>query len=382
MPKKVLVLLVLPLLAIGILAGIAITVLPRAYITISVLSKTITREETIGIDPQVTTPDILAKVIPAKKIEREVKGEKSIPVTGKKKVGDPAKGTVTVYNKSESQAYTLAKGTVLSTGPISYTIDADVTVASASTNLAQGETTFGKASADLTAVSVGAEGNIAAEKEFSFKEYPATVLIARNEKPFSKGTSRDVTVVSRADYDALQKALTADLVDKAKAELAQSVVGVEKMVEDTIKTAVKEKQFMEEIDQEAKDLHGSLALTVTALTYSEDDVKLLMEGLIKSEIPTGFAINPARTTIDLTGLKIGKNEKMTALARLTCEALPSVDVERLKPMLAGKTIDEVKKLLETVDGVSSAEFQFQYSLFHNRMPKNPAHISLTVSVVP
>ena len=132
---------------------------------------------------------------------------------------------------------------------------------------------FGKAAAPVTAVAVGTEGNIEANKEFTLKEYQSSVLVARNEQPFTGGTSKEVTVVSRTDYDTFVKSLTADLIEKAKAELVQSVTGKDRMIDQTVKTAVKEKQFTEEIDQEAKDLHGSLSVSVSAYTYNEEDVK-------------------------------------------------------------------------------------------------------------
>jgi hypothetical protein len=172
---------------------------PRVTVTLSVLPKDISRQDSVIIDPQATTIDTEKKVIPGKKLEKVVSGEKNIPTTGKKKIGDPAKGTVTIFNKSEGTAYSLKKGTIISTGTLQFVLDSDVSVASASTNLSQGQTVFGKTTTTATANTVGTEGNIEANREFTLKDYQSSVLVARNDQPFTGGTSKEVTVVSRAD---------------------------------------------------------------------------------------------------------------------------------------------------------------------------------------
>jgi len=351
----------------------------RATVMLSVLPKVINLEDTVVIDPQAVTIDTEKKVIPGKKLEKVVSGEKSVPATGKKKVGDPAKGTVTLFNKTEGTAYTLKKGTLINTGTLQFTIDSDVSIASASMSLSGDQLTFGKTSTAVTAVVVGTEGNIEANKEFSVKEYANSVLVARNEKAFTGGTSKDVTVVSRADYDTLLKVLTSDLIEKAKGELTQSVSGKDRMIEQTIKTAVKEKQYVEEIDQEAKDLHGSLTVSVSAYTYNEDDVQTLLSGFVQKDIPSGYMVNPGKTTVAIGPITVAKDGKMTTKATLTSYALPNIEEVSVKKMIAGKKLREVENELRTITGVASAEFTFQSSWRKDVLPVNPNHISITVS---
>jgi len=355
--------------------------LPRATVTLAVLPKTITREDTVVIDPVATVIDTQNKIIPGKKLEKVVSGEKTMAATGKKKIGDPAKGTVTIFNKSEGTAYTLKKGTVLTIGGLQFTLDTDVSVASASTNLSQGQTVFGKAAAPVTAVAVGTEGNIEANKEFTLKEYQSSVLVARNEQPFTGGTSKEVTVVSRTDYDTFVKSLTADLIEKAKAELVQSVTGKDRMIDQTVKTAVKEKQFTEEIDQEAKDLHGSLSVSVSAYTYNEEDVKALLSGVAQQDIPQGYSVNPGRTTVTVGNVTVAKDGTMTAKASLTASAIPTIDSSFVKNTIAGKKLIDVEDELKTIPGVASAEFMFRSAWKKDILPKNPDHISVIVTTV-
>ena len=355
--------------------------LPRATVTLAVLPKTITLEDTVVIDPQGTVIDMEKKIIPAKKLEKVVTGEKTVPATGKKKIGDQAKGTVTIFNKAEGTAYSLKKGTVISIGSLQFTLDSDVSVASAATNLSKDQLIFGKASVAVTAGAVGPEGNIEVNKEFSIKDYNSGILVARNDQAFTGGTSKEVTVVSRADTDTLLKSLTADLIEKAKTELTQSVTGKERMIDQTVKTLVKEKQFIEEIDQEAKDLHGSITVSVSAYTYNEEDIKSLLSGVSQKDIPPGYVINPGRTTVTIGDVTIAKDGKMTTKAVLSTGAIPTIDENSIKKSIAGKKLIDVEKELKIIPGVASAEFLFQSTWKKDVLPINPDHISVTVITV-
>lgn len=355
--------------------------LPRVTVTLSVLPKDISRQDSVIIDPQAIIIDTEKKVIPGKKLEKVVSGEKNIPTTGKKKIGDPAKGTVTIFNKSEGTAYSLKKGTIISTGTLQFVLDNDVSLASASTNLSQGQTVFGKITTTATANTVGTEGNIEANREFTLKDYQSSVLVARNDQPFTGGTSKEVTVVSRADYDNLLKSLTSDLIEKAKAELTQSVSGKDRMIDQTVKTAVKEKQYVEEVDQEAKELHGSLTVSVSAYTYNEDDVISLLSAVAQADIPAGYVVNPGRTTVTIGDVTVAKDGKMTAKATLVSSAIPAIDSSSIKKTIAGKKLVDVEKELKNIAGVASAEFVFKSAWKKDTLPIRADNISVTVSPV-
>jgi len=377
-PKKIVAIgfVILAVIAFGII--VLTRILPRVTVTLAVLPQTVTREDTITIDPQSAVIDGAKKIIPAKKLEKTVTGEKAVAATGKKKIGDPAKGAVILYNKSEDNAYTLKKGTILTTGSLQFALDSDVSIASSSMSLSGDQLTFGKATGTVTAVTVGTEGNVEAGKEFSIKEHATSILVARNEKAFTGGTSKEVTVVSRADTDALLKSLTADLVEKAKTELTQSVSGKERMIEQTIKTAVKDKQFMEEIDEETKDLHGTLSISVSAYTYNEEDIKILLSGIAQGDVPVGYSVNQGRTSVAIGNMTVAKNGVMTARATLNLGALPSIDEEKMKKTIAGKKLVDVQSELKLIPGVASAEFLFRSSWKKDVLPTDPNHITLTV----
>jgi len=351
--------------------------LPQSTVILSVVPKTVSKEKTIAISPAATAIDREKFVIPGKKQEKNITGEKTITVTGKKKIGDPSKGTVTLYNKTTT-ARSLKKGTILTAKSLQFTLDTDTSVASASESI--GSITFGKISTAVTAVDIGEEGNIAGSAEFSVKGFETSVIAGRNDQPFTGGKSREVTVVSRADYDALIKALTDELVGKAKTELTASVSGAEKLIDATVKTTVMGKTFTEELDQEARDLHGKVTIAVSGISYNENDGKELFSSLASGDIPSGYMASERQTVFTVTNPSLKKDGNIGALGAIKIVAMPKIDESVVQKNLAGKTIIRAEEILKRLQGVASAEVSFKPRFMNKRLPMRPKNISLTVVV--
>lgn len=353
-------------------------VYPRANVTILEIQYPIKETSMLTINPTASVADINSKIIPGKKLEHTVSGEKVIPVAGKKSVGDPSKGIVTIYNKSLSPRI-LKKGSVLAASALQLTLDDDVTVASASESI--GSITFGKANGAITASTIGPKSNLPAGTEFTFKELSASIAIARNDQPLTGGTSREVTVVSRTDYDALVSALTTELVEKAKSDLSADVGGKEKLIDATIKTEVKEKSFVEELDQEAKELQGKLTVAVSGISYNEDDASSYMSGLVEAKVPQGYVLIGERTTLVVSDIQMKKDGTISAKALFDGIALPKIDTEIIRKTLAGKSISAAQEYLRTVAGVGGVEIGNIRSIFwKNRFPINAKNISVSLAI--
>lgn len=358
-------------------AVVARWAIPHATVTVLTLPQKVQAEGVITIEPTATVASSEEHIIPAHTLEKSVTGESAIAATGKKKIGDPAKGTVTIFNKSTSSR-SLKKGSVIVANALQFTLDEDVSVASASENLVSGTVTFGKANTGVTAAQIGSQSNLQAGTEFTFKDTATSIAIARSEKAFAGGTSRDVTVVSRADYDALTRALTEELVAKAKAELLGGVNPTEKLIDQTIETKVTSRDFSQEIDQEASQLQGSLTITVTGVSYNQEDIKTLLKEGVAAKIPQGYTLDETTLTSTISDITMARDGTITVQAALSGNAVPGVDVRAVQQTIAGKTLQEAQEILRSMQGIAGAEFIFRYALSNNRLPINKNNISVHI----
>lgn len=352
--------------------------LPHATISILLLPKALSQTVTVTVDPKATVASPQDTVIQGFAQEKTVTGEKSQAVTGKKEIGDPARGVVTIYNKS-SVVKTFSKGTKLTASSLVFTLDDTVSIASASEN-AEYTVTPGKATAGITAQAIGTKGNVAAGTEFAITDISSAVAVARNEAALSGGTSKEVTVVSRADYDALVKALTDELLGKAKTELGDSVSGNEKLIDATIKTTVKDKSFIEELDQQATEVHGKLTISVSGISYRTEDVSQLLKDSLKTNVPSGFdlVLDQSHSTVESTQIK----KDGTISLKVTFEgiAVPGIDTKRIRNDISGKTVPRVTRYLQNLPGIAGVEFVFAWWPWKNQLPLNPRNITIQTKV--
>lgn len=351
---------------------------PHATVTILESPRSISDSQQITIDPAATVVDAQNRIIPGSKQAQSVSEDKTIPVTGTKNVGNPAKGSVTVYNKT-LDLQSVSKGTLLTAGSVEFTLDGDITVASASEDL--GGRTYGKETAAITASQIGTNSNMPAGTMFTVKGFSEDEMTANNEAALAGGTSKQMTVVSRADEDALVAAAQKDLADQAKQGLTASVGGTAKLIEDTIQTAVTQKTFAQELDQQASQLSGKVTVTVSGISYNDDDIKTLLTAFIAKDIPQGFTLAESRTQVTLTNVVVKKDGKISATATIKSDAVPTLDIAAIQKKLAGMKISDATAYLRSLPGIAGMEVTFRMSPWgHSRLPINTKNISVGLAI--
>ncbi len=366
-------------LAVAGVVGFIYWMFPSAVLTVYATPKQVEASQKITIDPGAPTVDSSNFIIPGKTMEKSVNGDKTIPVTGKKKVGDPAKGKVTIYNKSFFTKV-LKKGTILTANSLRFTLDDDVTIASASENLAQTQSVYGKVTVNITAETIGPEGNLPAGTTFLIGNVDKDDVTGRSDQTLSGGNSHDATVVTRTDYDSLTKALSSELIEKTKKELTDNVATSERLISETIKTAVVDKSFAQELDQEAKQLTGKLTISVSGVAYRQDDIVTLLEPVVQKSIPPGYTLSPTQKNVEVSQLQVKKDGKITGSTTFKGLAVPVLDTEAIKKEVTGKSIVQVQEYLKRITGVGGVGFTFRFSPWKDRLPINSKNISITVAL--
>ncbi|MFC1626572.1 hypothetical protein ACFL1P_00045 [Patescibacteria group bacterium] len=362
-------------IVIIISAILMIRVLPKASVTIVLEPKHIQKEHVITLSLDADEVDIENKILPAKLLEQTIEGEKTIETTGSKEIGTPSTGTVTIYNKSTTSKV-FEKGTVLTVNSLEFLLDDDISVASASENLVSGTVTFGKKDVQVTSSGIGEKGNIGKGSEFTMKGISSSIAVARNDEGFEGGTSKEVTVVSRADQDALVKALTNDLVEQAKQQLLETVGGGDVLIDETIETAVEEKQFVQELGEESIELSGVVTVSVEGLAYSKDVINSYIEILFEDEFPDNYQIQDDTLTINIEEVEINDDETIMLSTKFEGYAIPLINEDTIKKEVVGMDIDKATQYIEEQDGVKKAMITIKWSLFGRSLPSTGTSITL------
>jgi len=351
---------------------------PSATVTITLQAKPITETINITLKGDATRVDPEAAVVPAKYIAKEVSGQGDVAVTGTKTIGDPAKGEVTIYNRT-TLPKTLLKGTSLTANSLKFTLDSDVTVASKSAG-ADYVDVPGKATVKVTASAFGTAGNLKSGTEFTIASFTKDSFVAKNDSALTGGTSQEVTVVSESDKAALLNSLKTKLSAELKDSLLPDQSSGENffVVDDDIK--IIEEKYSSKVGDTASTLSANVTLSIGVLTYNQNDVQQLVKNTIENSVPSGYVRTQIESTITLRDTKVEEDGDVSAAADVTLYVVPTFDAPGLTQAIKGKKYSEATSFISRMPSVINSEISLSPNLPPrlSSLPNNSGRITIKV----
>ena len=331
----------------------------KAEVKVFVEPKVLEKETQVSADPKQKSVDEEAKIIPGQVVEVDVSGTAKAPSTGKKQIGDPAKGTAIIYNKT-SEGKSLSKGTILtsSKGP-KFSLDTSVNIASQSAS--DSGITYGKVNATVTASSVGADSNLPSGTELTVGSLSASQVSAKAEGNFSGGTSKDVTVVSDDDQKKLLASLASDLRKQAQQKLQDKLQGKKILEEALLEDNVK-KSYSKNINDQAAEFSLNLTIHYKGTAFEDQDLKQIVGKLVTTQVPDGFTLNLEGTETQADVSKLEKDGQLKFLAKFRAKLMPRIQQDEVIRKIKGKSVKEAEAILKSMDNVLGSEIKFSPSL--------------------
>lgn len=377
LPKPVLVGGVV-LLLLGVASALAsflfLPNITKATVSITSKANQLSTSQTVVLDPKAESPT--ESTLPVSLSSTQVTGSKEVPTTGKKTVGDKAKGTVTIYNKT-SQAKSFPAATTIKFGKLLFVTDEEVTVASASSTIS--ETIHGKATVKATAAAPGEESNIGSNQELVVGTYDQSAFIAKTETAFIGGNSKSVTSVTQKDQDEAVKALTVDLKEQAKEAVKLTANEVQEVIvlDDLVVTS---KTFNQPVGAEATSVAVTMNASASGLLYTKGQMQSFAKEKLQNQA-AGQTLVESSVTVEVTGQKLLGKQQVELTLALSGQSKPAVDPTSIAKILAGKNLEESKAFLDSQESIASYTITTSPSflrVFTSKLPKNIEHIVVTV----
>lgn len=348
--------------------------LPKAMVTVAVVPKPLDQVVDLTLSTTSTSVDFDGSIVPAQVTTVSESGEKIMETTGKKTVGETAKGEVTIYNRT-SAVKTLAKGVTLAIGSLKFTLDSDVTIASKSAGSDYVDVP-GKANVSITAAAIGTDYNIASGTEFTVASFGKDSYVAKNDVSLKGGTSEEVQVVGKDDQKMLAKELTAELLDKLRLASASSMdpgIGIY-LVEDSVKT--EDVTYSNKAGEPAKSLKLSMSVTATLLKYKTEDVTNLVNSAIDTAVPMGYIRANLPSTVDLTASSISEDQTtVKGVAKVQVSLLPVIDTSKIVLSIKGKSPSALETILSSsIPGYQSAVVSITPKGLPTKLKRIPSNI--------
>lgn len=361
-----------------ILLGLYIFI-PKANVKIFVEPKILEKDAQVIADPNQKLVDENAKIIPGKIVETEVSGSSKDSATGKKEVGDSAKGTVIIYNKT-SDSKSLSKGTVLTgSSGLKFTLDSSVNIASQSAT--DSGITFGKVNANVSANSIGPDSNLASGSELTISGFSSSQISAKAEGNFSGGTSKTVTVVSTDDQKRLLAKLSSDLRGQAQQKLQEQLKD-QKILQEALAETIIRKSYNKNIGDQASEFSLNLSASYKGTAYNDSDLRLIVSKLVTTQVPDGFILDISATETQADVSSVEKSGKVIFLAKFKAKLLPKIDTEKVKKEILGKSTKTVDDQIKAMENVLGSEIKISPNLpaFLQRIPFLKNHITVEVGL--
>jgi len=369
------------LITLCLLIFYLIWVMPSAVITVRVTPKILEEDVELTLSSKESSIDFAGRIVPAGIESLSASGEKIGETTGTKIVGDPAKGKVTIYNRTTATK-TFAKGSTLSSGSLKFTLDEEVSVASKSAGSDYVDVP-GKATVSVTASAIGKEGNLSSGTEFSVLSFGKDSYVGKNDESLAGGSSEEVRVVGKDDQKQLVKELTEELLLELSSqaiENSQPGTGVYLIPDSSVVDSV---TYSAKTGETATSLTASLTLKSSLLKYKTDDVTTLVNSSIDQAIPSGYIRANLPSTVDLTASSISEDETtVKGNAKVKVSLLPVIDNAKLQTLLKGKSVSILENNLKsTIPGYLTAEVKILPKWIPTRLkgvPRNPSSIHLQI----
>ena len=298
--------------------------------------------------------------------------------TGKRDIGEKAKGEVTLYNFDDKDKV-FSKGTIIQLDNLKFTADDEIKVAASTLASDASAKLPGKSKVKVTAQDIGTESNLDKSKRFKIADLSQSIYFAMNDASFSGGTRKAVRTVSSRD----QEDLKASLLQKAKNQQKQEILKTQNkqvtLLDSLMDFQLTDIKFSKELGEEGENL--SLQAKVVARYYYFDT--LLMKAVLKKEIgkdiPAGYVLEDRNLTFQIADAKKEK-AGITINLNIKAKGTKKINVKNILTQIQGKQVSSVENLLKSEYGAKSSSIEIQPPLFFikDMLPLFKKNTTLTI----
>ncbi|NCO43902.1 hypothetical protein GW889_00010 [Candidatus Berkelbacteria bacterium] len=368
-----------------IIAGLIIFY-PKAYVKIVVPGEAFNQTIDIAGKKDQKEADLTKSIIPMQVFEVEKESKKTVSATGKKNVGQKAKGSVSLTNVWSLDAKKLTAGTRLTKDSKVFVTTVEVTIPGATVGLQQGQivTSPGKATITIEALEAGDSYNIAPGR-FALSELPADQqekIYGETSAALTGGSTQEITIVSADDVERAKESLRTEIADGAKKELTDQAKGL-MLLDKAIQVETISATPSVGVDTKADSFDLTVKAKASGATFSETALRDVFLAQVKEKVPQDKELVLNETsqdeivaTVKELDTKVGT---MTISGSIKTKIGPKIDIEPLRAKIAGKKQSEAITLLKSVSGIQDATIEIKPRWMFGWTPLSARQIIITIT---
>ncbi len=348
----------------------------KATVSLSVKPNIVNEQATVTFSSDESN-NFSSNVIAARSISASIQSEISGNATGKKDVGEKAKGTVTFFN-NDNDPVTLSSGAEIraSNGEV-FLLDKEAKIPAATGDIFTG-TKPGNADASVTAKDLGTEGNVPSGTRFTVGS--ASTLAARNDNAFSGGTTKNVTVVSKSDLDKLRTDILKKGQAEAQSKLAEEAESGETVLPVVSSPSLENATFDKKEGDEATKVTLKGNVVYQGLAYSNDDLKEYGLTVLKAQYADDVTFDEKSVKGSVEDVSL--EDPKTAEASVTVEGgqLPEMDTNDIIKNVKDQSLGQARETISNLPQVTKTDITFSPPIFiiPDLFPRLPNQINVEI----
>jgi hypothetical protein len=311
--------------------------------------------------PPATTSTLVTKVEDIKEFT------KTIPTTGKKSIGEKAKGKVKIFNCTDN-VVSFTKGSALSVNSKKFTlIDSVDKLGSASGSFATNNRKCTETSSDVTAEAsdIGEDFNIVEGSVLNINTANKNDFYAKSISAFTGGVKKDGQVVDTKDIEELKKLLASE--NNAKSGSTPVVANILPSLTDTSGSKT---SFSAKVGDLVKEVTITSKGKIIYYNYKKDELEKYISTTLKSN-PALQSSVIKRIAYSIDAATKAKNNDITINTSVNVEYGSAINTAELSKEVVNKTFPL------TLPGVTSFDIVSHNPLpFNSKTPKNDKNISI------
>lgn len=345
-------------ICVVLLLAVTYLFLPYAKISMQVKSEDFDLEKEVIIDRSATSIDKSALVMPAVTMIVEKEMAKTYPATGKKEIGEKAKGTIVVSNAWDNNSVTLAKGTKFSSGGKTFVSLAGVTVEGVKT--VAGNNVPGTAEVSVEAEQSGESYNIA-PSNFTISGIPLEkqqYIKGKSSAAMSGGTTKTLVFVSAEDIAKAKDEVEQDALAEARLELNTKAEQDKKIIfSDAVASEIVTSVSTKKTDDEAENFDYAVKAKITADSVVDSDLRGLMVELASSTLPPDkMLLNSEKSTVANEAVSVNKENGVIKVKSMFKGKIGQrIEPKAAQKLIKNKNISKTKSILENTYAATNVD---------------------------
>lgn len=306
-------------------------------------------------------------------------GSTTTQVTGKKEVGEKAKGSITIYSRFTQDKTFPAGTTVTSSNGVAFSSDDQIKLASASAGASATPVTT---KANVTAKQIGKESNLPSGTKFSVSSFDISDIEAKNDSAFSGGSKKEITAVSKEDIEKLLTDLPKQLESKAKGDISKKISGDLELLPTFFKVSVTKKEINKNVGDEAGNATINGVVEYLGIAYKKEEFHRYALTLLQNRFPSDLTVWEDRIGKDIKTIRQKNDSEVLATIDLEALLIPKLDIEKITNQLSGKSFIDAQDLLLKLPQIEDVTIQLSptFSFLPKNLPRTSKNIKIQTKI--